>query len=185
MTMADRIIVMRDGKMLQFATPLEIFEQPTDEFVATFVGEPQMNVMDAVLRRSENGLVADVGPFVVPLDEGWASANDLSRREGGKVRLGIRPEHIDLAAKGAAGHGIAAELYSFEPTGAENLYVLRAGGIEVTTRSSTTETAGLGKEEGACLAMHFDPNWIYLFDPQDGRTIAQAAASLGSVKAAA
>ena len=82
-------------------------------------------------------------------------------------------------------HGIAAELYSFEPTGAENLYVLRAGGIEVTTRSSTTETAGLGKEEGACLAMHFDPNWIYLFDPQDGRTIAQAAASLGSVKAAA
>jgi multiple sugar transport system ATP-binding protein len=185
MTMADRIIVMRDGKMLQFATPLEIFERPSNEFVATFVGEPHMNVMDAVLRRSEKGLVADVGPFAVPLDEGWASANDLSRREGGKVRLGIRPEHIDLAAEDAAGHDIAAELYSFEPTGAENLYVLRAGGVEVTTRSSTTETAGLGKEEGACLAMRFDPNWIYLFDPQDGRTIAQAAASLGSVKAAA
>src|SRR5688572_20603015 len=71
MTMADRIIVMRDGKMLQFATPLEIFERPSNEFVATFVGEPHMNVMDAVLRRSEKGLVADVGPFAVPLDEGW------------------------------------------------------------------------------------------------------------------
>jgi len=185
MTMADRIIVMRDGRMLQFASPLEIFERPADEFVATFVGEPQMNVMDATLRRSEKGLVADAGPFVVPLDEAWAGANGLGRREGTQVRLGIRPEHIALAPAMDREHGIAAELYSFEPTGAENLYVLKAGGIEVITRNSTTATAGLGKREGTSLAMRFDPNWIYLFDPEDGRTIAFAAASRIARRAAA
>lgn len=184
MTMADRIIVMNNGKMLQIATPLEIFERPADEFVATFVGEPQMNVLDATLRRSEGRPVADVGPFAIGLDPEWALANDLGRREGGKVRLGIRPEHIALASKVDAGHPIAAELYSFEPTGAENLYVLRAGGLEVTTRNSTTETSGLAKEEGAALAMHFDPGWIYLFDPDDGRTIAFAAASRAAMEAA-
>lgn len=185
MTMADRIIVMRDGKMLQFGTPLEIFEQPADEFVATFVGEPQMNVMDATLRRAGNRLVADVGAFVVPLDEAWAAANALGGREGSRVRLGIRPEHIDLAPAVDARHGIAAELYSFEPTGAENLYVLRAGDVEVTTRNSTTETAGLGKQEGTSLAMRFDPNWIYLFDPGTGRTIVHAAASRTDDRSAA
>ncbi|HEX2017569.1 MAG TPA: ABC transporter ATP-binding protein [Aurantimonas sp.] len=185
MTMADRIIVMRDGRMLQFATPLEIFERPANEFVATFVGEPQMNVIDAVLTRSGAGLVADAGSFAVPLDEVWAQENRLSSRDGRKVRLGIRPEHVALAASGDAAHGIAAELYSFEPTGAENLYVLRAGGTEITTRNSTTETEHLGKKEGTGLAMRFDPNWIYLFDPEDGRTIAQAAAGATSARQAA
>jgi len=177
MTMADRIIVMRDGRMLQFGTPLEIFERPVDEFVATFVGEPQMNVMDATVRRSGTGLVADAGAFTVPLDAQWAAENRLAEYEGSRVRLGIRPEHIGLAPAVDARHGIAAKLFSFEPTGAENLYVLRSGDIEVTTRNSTTDTAGLGKQEGTALAMRFDPNWIYLFDPESGLTIAHAASS--------
>jgi multiple sugar transport system ATP-binding protein len=175
MTMADRIIVMKDGKMLQFATPREIFERPATEFVATFVGEPQMNVLDCVLTGSDQGVVADCGAFRVALDQGWLATHGL--RHGQKLRLGIRPEHITVGAETGADHPIAVELYSFEPTGAENLYVLRAGPCEVTTRTSTTESAHLGKTEGTQLAMRFDPAWIYLFDPETGRTVAQAAAS--------
>jgi multiple sugar transport system ATP-binding protein len=180
MTMADRIIVMKDGKMLQFASPREIFERPATEFVATFVGEPQMNVMDATLRRGDRGPVADCGSFVVALDGDWAGRSGLSALDGRRIRLGIRPEHIAVAGTVGPSHPIEAELYSFEPTGAENLYVLRAGGVEVTTRSSTTQTAHLGKTEGTRLAMRLDPNWIYLFDPDSGRTIAQAAGSLNT-----
>lgn len=175
MTMADRIIVMKDGRMLQFATPREIFERPATEFVATFVGEPQMNVMDCVLAGSDRGLVADCGAFRVALDQTWAKANAL--RAGNRLRLGIRPEHISVGAAVTADHPIDVELYSFEPTGAENLYVLRAGPCEVTTRTSTTETAHLGKAEGTRLAMRFDPEWVYLFDPETGQTVAQALAS--------
>jgi len=177
MTMADRIIVMKDGQMLQFATPREIFERPATEFVATFVGEPQMNVLDFTLNRSDVGFVADCGAFPVTLDAAWVQASGLADHVGRRLRLGIRPEHISVAAEHAAAHPIAAELYSFEPTGAENLYVLHAGQVEVTTRSSTSETAHLGKIEGTRLAMGIDPAWIYVFDPQDGRTIAFAAAS--------
>jgi multiple sugar transport system ATP-binding protein len=175
MTMADRIIVMKDGRMLQFATPREIFERPATEFVATFVGEPQMNVLDCVLASSDRGLVADCGAFRVALDQTWSNASGL--RSGQKLRLGIRPEHITVGARAGADHPIEVELYSFEPTGAENLYVLRVGQCEVTTRTSTTETAHLGKTEGTRLAMCFDPEWIYLFDPETGQTVAQAAAS--------
>lgn len=175
MTMADRIIVMKDGRMLQFAPPREIFERPATEFVATFVGEPQMNVLDCTLATSDSGPVADCGAFRVALDPAWATSNGL--RSGRRLRLGVRPEHITVAGGQDADHPIAAELYSFEPTGAENLYVLRAGSYEVTTRTSTTETAHLGKTEGTRLAMRFDPAWLYLFDPETGETVAQAAAS--------
>jgi multiple sugar transport system ATP-binding protein len=181
MTMADRIIVMKDGKMLQFATPREIFERPATEFVASFVGEPQMNVLDCTLAASDLGAVADCGAFRVALDQAWLAANGL--RAGQRLRLGIRPEHITVGATGQASHPIEVELYSFEPTGAENLYVLRAGACEVTTRTSTTESAHLGKTEGTRLAMRFDPAWIYLFDPETGKTVAQAAASAREARA--
>jgi multiple sugar transport system ATP-binding protein len=178
MTMADRIIVMKDGEMLQFATPREIFEAPSTEFVATFVGEPQMNVIDATLRRSDTGLVADCEAFAVPLLRDWSEQHGLVAKDGARVRLGVRPEHVRLAGAVDASHPVPVTLASFEPTGAENLYLVQAGRFEITTRTSTTDSAGLGKTEGTPLAMGFDPAWICLFDPKDGRTIAQAAGSL-------
>jgi len=177
MTMADRIIVMKDGHMLQFATPREIFERPQTEFVATFVGEPQMNVLDCNIVRSDTGFIADCGAFSVALNPDWVGKYGLAQHAGRRLRIGIRPEHISVANEVGPAHPIAVELYSFEPTGAENLYVLRTGSVEVTTRTSTDETAHLKKAEGTCLAMRFDPAWMYIFDPENGRTIAFAAAS--------
>jgi multiple sugar transport system ATP-binding protein len=127
--------------------------------------------------RSDIGFVADFGGFSVALDDAWVKASGLASHEGRRLRLGVRPEHISVAGEADAVHPIPVELYSFEPTGAENLYVLRAGNVVVTTRNSTDETAHLGKAEGTRLAMGFDPAWLYVFDPDDGRTIAFAAAS--------
>jgi len=181
MTMADRIIVMKNGKMEQFATPREIFERPSTEFVATFVGEPQMNVLDCILENQGGALVADCGAFPVALDQNWAKANALQPNQ--RLRLGVRPEHITIGATVGPDLPIEVELYSFEPTGAENLYVLRAGACEVTTRTSTTESAHMGKMKGTRLAMRFDPTWIYLFDPETGKTVAQAAGSRQETRA--
>ena len=178
MTMADRIIVMKDGEMLQFATPREIFERPRNEFVATFVGEPQMNVMDVTLVKTDTGVAAVAGEVVIALDQDWAVANALGDRVGQPLRLGIRPEHVTISEQADADHNITANLYAFEPTGAENLYVMRCGGFEVTTRTSTTDSAHFDKSEGASFALRFDPNWLYLFDRKSGDTVAYAAASL-------
>jgi multiple sugar transport system ATP-binding protein len=179
MTMADRIIVMKDGEMLQFATPRKIFERPATEFVATFVGEPQMNVFDAEIVAEGGGYAARTASLSVPLAPEWVKRNGLGARPRRGIRLGVRPEHISLAAAADRSHTISASLYSFEPTGAENLYVLRCGDIEVTSRNSTTETADLAKTEGSRLAMRFDPNWLYAFDPETKRTIAHALAAAG------
>ena len=183
MTMADRIMVMKDGQMLQFATPREVFERPRNEFVATFVGEPQMNVLDVTLTAGEGGLTAIAGDIAIALDPEWAAANRLDVWEGQTVRLGVRPEHISVAETLGPDHPIAAELWAFEPTGAENLYVMRCGEFEVTTRTSTTETAGFSKEEGAPFALRFDPQWIYLFDRRSGDPLAYAAAAHGDGEA--
>ena len=177
MTMADRIIVMKDGEMLQFATPREIFERPATEFVATFVGEPQMNVFDAVIAVEGGTISARTAHFTTRLNQDWARANNLQELAGKTVRLGIRPEHISIRAQCDDLHTIETTLYSFEPTGAENLYVLKCGSVEVTTRSSTTQTAHLGKDEGCRLAAQFDPDWIYVFDAKTGQTLAHAHSS--------
>ncbi|MEX0347406.1 MAG: ABC transporter ATP-binding protein [Rhizobiaceae bacterium] len=178
MTMADRIIVMKDGRMLQFATPREIFERPRNEFVATFVGEPQMNVFDVTLQKTDRGIAAIAGDIIVPLDSSWVETNQLEQHVGDQLRLGIRPEHIKVAEKSDKSHTVPAELYAFEPTGAENLYVMHCGEFEVTTRTSTSETAHFRKDEGAPFSLCFDPQWIYLFNRSTGEAIAHASLSL-------
>lgn len=177
MAMADRIIVMKDGRMLQFASPRDIFERPATEFVASFVGEPQMNIYDCRLRQSDRGVVAEVDGFTVLLDADWVKANRLDRFVGEALRIGVRPEHISISDRADSDHGIAASLYSFEPTGAENLYILRCGGSLITTRTSTTDTAHLGKTEGTDFFLRFDPTWLYLFEKTTGATVAYASAS--------
>ena len=178
MTMADRILVMKDGKMLQFAVPQEIFESPVNEFVATFVGEPQMNVFDCTLSQGENGPLADIGSAAIPLDAAWAKRCGLEKRIGQRLRLGVRPEHVLVADPSDMSEGHRAELDSFEPMGSENIYVLRSGEAEITARASTTQTRHMSKEYGSAIAFRFDPNWIYLFSADNGRTIATAAGSM-------
>ena len=177
MTMADRIMVMRAGRMLQFATPREIFDRPGNEFVATFVGEPHMNVVDAVLATAGDRLVARIDDVDIPLDADWVAENRLRERAGTKVRLGIRPEHIAIGEARDALHPLPGALVAFEPTGTENLYVFLANGAEINTRTSTEETRHLSKEPGSQFWLGLDPNWLYLFDPKDGHTIAFALAS--------
>ena len=179
MTMADRIIVMKEGRMLQFATPRTIFERPSNEFVATFVGEPQMNVFPARIEARGDGAVAVLDGTDIPLDPAWVKANGVADMSGRTVRLGIRPEHVAIREAPDERHPLAAKLLAFEPTGAENLYVFSAGGVEITTRSSTDETASHSKEFGAPFHLGLDPNWIYLFDPGGGQTLAYAASSRG------
>jgi multiple sugar transport system ATP-binding protein len=177
MTMADRIIVMKDGHMLQFATPRTIFERPATEFVATFVGEPQMNVFPVRIEMRDQRVVAVMDGMDIPLDQDWAKANGLAGMAGRALRLGVRPEHVTIREAADENHVLPAKLLAFEPTGAENLYVFSCGGVEITTRSSTGETASHSKEFGAPFQLALDPGWIYLFDPESGRTLAYAASS--------
>src|SRR5207248_5908551 len=110
MTMADRIVVMHDGRVEQIGTPLELYDAPTNLFVAGFIGSPAMNFIDAVLRR-ENGAL-------------WAEAADGTRlpvaanagADGQAVSYGMRSEHLSLAS---GGRGVRGDIIRVRPRGAE------------------------------------------------------------------
>jgi multiple sugar transport system ATP-binding protein len=151
LTMADRIAVMRDGRIAQVATPHDLFAQPADTFVAGFIGTPQMNLLPATLTEAmpdaEGGTTAH---FAVLGGALTASAPAALRgvAPGRAVTLGIRPRSFLLAAADAAG-ALAATVDLIEPMGAEMLLHLVRDGTDLrcvvphTTRIATGETVGL------------------------------------------
>jgi multiple sugar transport system ATP-binding protein len=114
MTMADRIVVMRDGKIEQQGSPLDLYDDPDNRFVAGFIGSPSMNF----LRTSVSGAHAILGAAGrVPVRAGLAA-------EGTLVDVGIRPEHLVLADDGA----IIGQVRVLEPTGADTLLYVDCDG---------------------------------------------------------
>lgn len=97
MTLADRIVVLNQGHVEQVGTPLELYDQPANEFVAQFIGSPKMNLIPAILRR------AGEQQSVVELDNGKALILPIAtptEAEGQSVNVGIRPEHIRGRTRG-------------------------------------------------------------------------------------
>jgi multiple sugar transport system ATP-binding protein len=122
MTLADRIGVMRKGKLLQIATPREIYERPANSFVGAFLGSPRMNVLSA--RAERDAVVA--GGFRLPRPGGALPS---------RLEIGVRPEHVALGTTGERGEVIAVE-----PLGAETHVVVRVGELELRVRGSGFDT---------------------------------------------
>ena len=124
LTMADRIAVMRDGRIEQVASPHQIFAEPANLFVAGFIGTPQMNLVPAdLLERTTDGIRFAFGNQKATLPINGATS-DL--RAGAKVTLGIRPRAVDLVDQ-AAPDTFSARVDIIEPMGAETLLHLVTG----------------------------------------------------------
>jgi multiple sugar transport system ATP-binding protein len=120
MTLADLIVVLRDGRIEQIGTPLELYDTPVNTFVAGFIGSPSMNLLQG--RVASNGIVVDGGgllPIVAP-----------SLPQGGSVTCGIRPE--DLSMTEASEDTLPFDVAVVEPTGAETMVIGRISGEQVT-----------------------------------------------------
>ncbi len=119
MTMADRIVVMRDGVVEQAGTPLGLYDRPANPFVATFIGSPAMNILDGRIGPDRASVELEGGARVVlPAPAG---------EPGQPVKLGIRPEHLTLDDE-----GIACEVTVIEPTGADTQVLARFAGGGLT-----------------------------------------------------
>ena len=124
MTMADRIVVLRDGRIVQVGTPLDLYDHPANVFVAQFIGSPAMNLLPAKL-------ATDGGRKAAVIDGG--AALELPQQIGGAagqaILLGIRPEHITI---GQAADALPAKVSVVEPMGAQVQIETRVAGHEVT-----------------------------------------------------
>ncbi|RYH00835.1 sn-glycerol-3-phosphate ABC transporter ATP-binding protein UgpC [Salipiger sp. IMCC34102] len=156
MTMADKIVVMRAGRVEQCDTPLGLYDNPANTFVAAFIGSPSMNFVEGKVEG--DAVVAEDG-IRLPLPAGQGAA-----LAGQRVTYGFRPEHMELAPKG----GIPCEIELIEPTGSETMVSLRMGQAAV---------AGVFREriagpEGSTLGIRPDAARIHLFDPRTGQRLA-------------
>ncbi|NJM82286.1 MAG: sn-glycerol-3-phosphate ABC transporter ATP-binding protein UgpC [Tabrizicola sp.] len=117
MTMADRIVVMRSGRIEQVGAPLELYDRPANVFVAGFIGSPSMNMIGGVV----HGGMVQVGDVRLPLPAGVIAV------DGQEVILGVRPEHLSVRSEGFQG-----SVAVVEPTGSETHVVVRvAAGAEL------------------------------------------------------
>jgi multiple sugar transport system ATP-binding protein len=154
MTMADKIVVMHDGKVEQMGQPLALYDRPQNQFVAGFIGSPAMNFMPG--RIEGNALVGAAG-LRIDLDA------DVSRHQGRDVVLGVRPEHLALGDG-----GFAAEVVVVEPTGSEvQINARLGGGGEIVAVFRERHAFKPGEKIGLKPL----PGLIHLFDAATGQRL--------------
>ncbi len=156
MTMADRIVVMHDGIVEQIGTPLELYDNPANTFVAGFIGSPAMNFVNGTLRRNGNGTYVDVAGSKLP------TPASLPGTDGQSVIYGIRPEHLSID-KG--GDGMNASVLVVEPTGAETQIVAETPGGQVTAVFTDRHQFRPGER----IVLKPRQEGIHLFDAATGR----------------
>jgi multiple sugar transport system ATP-binding protein len=151
MTLADRIAVMRAGKVLQLGTPRAVYEEPATSFVGAFLGSPRMNLLPA---RAEGAAIA-AGPFRV-----GKPAGALPER----MEVGVRPEHVTLGDAGEPG-----EVLAVEPLGAETHVLVRVGELELRAQARGFDT----HQRGDAVRVAIDVAHALVFDADgDGQRVA-------------
>ncbi len=165
MTMADKIVVMRDGIIEQMGSPLDLYDQPVNWFVAQFIGSPAMNIVDG---RIEAGRF--VGKDVV------LSLPQAAQWDGRTVALGIRPEHLQITEDGE----IAGQVEVIEPTGSETIVFVKAGAEPFAVSLRDRVYA----RPGDMVRLSPFPDRLHLFDAQSGDRLALAdeAAGRGAIQ---
>jgi len=159
MTMADQIVVMRDGIVEQRGRPLELYDHPANIFVAGFIGSPAMNFLPGTLRRANGEAKVElVWGATVPAPRG------ASGEEGQKVIFGTRPEHLEL---GSGGQGLSAQVVVVEPTGADTQVFSKIGDVEVTSVFRERHEFRAGES----IRLVPDHDASHLFDAETGRSL--------------
>ena len=154
MTMADKIVVMRDGIVEQAGTPLELYDHPANVFVAAFIGSPAMNLV----RGTWSGGAVRIGEALIPV------ARPMRVAEGQEVLLGMRPEHLVPSDAGT----LAAKVEVIEPTGADTMLMCTLGGQEITVvvRDRTP------LKPGAAVRLAPELDKLHVFDAAGGKSLA-------------
>ncbi|MEW6193598.1 MAG: sn-glycerol-3-phosphate ABC transporter ATP-binding protein UgpC [Bacteroidota bacterium] len=162
MTMADRIVLMKDGIIQQVDTPMNIYRKPINKFVAGFIGSPAMNFIDGKL-IDKNSFISNEGLLKIQLDD------KISNADSHNVILGIRPEDIKIFTSQDLSNGIKAKVELLEPLGNETLIHFAIGSQKLICRSVTTENL----EYDQTVNIIFNKEKIHLFDSNSGKSLSQ------------
>ena len=152
MTMADIVVVMRDGNVEQVGRPLELYDKPVNLFVAGFIGSPAMGFLPATTKVGSSEMVLSDGQVL--------SKPTCAALDGGYI-IGLRPEHIQLGGNGAS---FKATIEASEQTGSETLLLARLADQEITILLRERFDTPIGDVQTFVI----DPTAIQVFDSQTG-----------------
>jgi multiple sugar transport system ATP-binding protein len=155
MTMGERICIMKDGCIVQVGTPLEVYRNPADLFVAGFLASPPMNLLDARIHMTDAQAMLRCGPLSLPIPNSYVSA-----AENAAIVVGIRPEDI-YDHEIAGGISLDAKIIAIESLGPETVVVGEIAGVaEISARFDRSFSAPIGSVQ----RFNFDPSQLYIFD---------------------
>jgi multiple sugar transport system ATP-binding protein len=162
MTLADRIVVLRAGRVEQIGTPLSLYDDPDNLFVAGFIGSPAMNLFKGTIEAAGRpGFVISDGAFV-----SLQSSSSLSGFAGRPLVFGIRPEHLHLTSDTDRGFDATAKIV--EPTGSETQVMATASGTDIIALFRDRQTVKQGDR------LRLAPSQYHLFDAASGERLASA-----------
>lgn len=170
MTMGDRIVVMKDGVVQQVDTPQNLYDFPVNEFVAGFMGSPQMNFIDVTLNKSAKGYTVDFGQHSLLIPAEKANPENLDPYVGKEVVFGIRPENVHDEPEYLEKHTdslATAQVDVTELMGAETYLYLTCEGTPVTARVEPTSKA----QPGDTIKVALEMEKAHLFDKDSEITI--------------
>lgn len=159
MTMADKIVVMRDGNILQVGTPTDLYENPVDVFTARFIGSPSMNMLPAMITAG-----------VLSVESVQTAGLSLPGHEGG-VLVGLRPHDL-VVVTGETPFGFTAtgNVVAVEPLGSETLVHVQIG----TSQVIATAPGRVVPAIGSTVTLHAQPGSLYLFDAATEKALGHA-----------
>lgn len=157
MTMADRIVVMREGRILQVGSPLELYENPVDVFTARFIGSPTMNLLPATLREGRIELSAG---GTLPAPAGSATTSD--------ILVGVRPQDLVPTVMGAASLTLSGTVVVVETLGSETLVHLENAGLTIIGSAPGRQIPKVGEQ----LTLHAPIDRLYYFDSATEKALA-------------
>ena len=156
MTLADKIVVLKDGEVQQCGAPMELFHRPANRFVAEFIGSPPMNFINANIEQRTAGQI-----FAESESIGQVPLADLNAAKSKNVQLGLRPQYIGLGEGPESHHRFTAVVGASERLGSETL-------INLKTLNGTKLTAVLPEDvelaADQTVMLHFDANKLRVFD---------------------
>ena len=156
MTLADRIVVLRAGRIEQIGTPLDLYNTPANLFVAGFIGAPRMNLLPVKVRSAKADEIVVEGSSGV----GATLAGDSARLQpGDDATLGIRPHHIAISGDGQ--DGVEAQVTLVEALGSETVVHMEIAGNQKLIAVLSGQRL---ETKGGAIRLHLDPERTHLFD---------------------
>jgi multiple sugar transport system ATP-binding protein len=165
LTLADRIVVMKDGVIQQIGTPDEVYERPLNMFVASFLGNPAINYLEGSIDRAGQAPVFRRGSLAITLPEKIAAR--ISERAERDVVLGLRPEDVSSAAEAPSGSELSGIVDSVLPVGSDRFIGLKVEGCDVYVRVAKEAR----HREGDNISLGLVAERLHLFDKATGVTL--------------